>query len=136
MHEEGYYIINNYGSNGVIAPLDSMIFTKTGSISNTLAMSDGGMHIHKRSSNSYSDPFTEVIKSNISLAAGNLGTLVAADASPITGFSQFIINREQYPLAHPTIKLVPVSKQNEQLHGARVCLYILIAISKDCYFLY
>jgi photosystem II stability/assembly factor-like uncharacterized protein len=125
VHEEGYYIIHNFGTNTSFDPLSTISFSKTGTISNEIAINGGGFSIWKRPSFAHDVEFLPVLSSNISLVAGNIGTVIANDASPITNFSQFIIARDPYPIGHPKVRMVTPEKAGIPLIGGEsISLYM------------
>lgn len=118
MHEQGYYIINNYGSNQSFDPLSSISFTKTGTISDQVALDNNDFKIYKRPSNSHFLEYELVVDApDISLAAGAKGTVNGDDATAITSFSQFAITRAEYPESLPDISFVPPAQQGLPVVG-------------------
>lgn len=125
MHEESYYIIDNYGANKVFDPMFSLSFDKSGTVSNEIAINGSGFIIWKRGTNDHEAPFDPVINTNITASAGNQGSIKANDASPITGFSQFVITRDSYIKGNPRVRMVTQDREDMQIAGGEsVSLWI------------
>jgi hypothetical protein len=125
MHENGYYIINNFGLTKTFGPLVNMEFSKTGTVSTEVASSGIGFEIWKRPSNMHDQAFTSVINSNITSSAGNYGKVTATNANAITSFSQFILTRNPYPQDFAKVSMTTPTKSTTTIEGGEsVSLYI------------
>lgn len=125
MHETGYYIMDNYGTHTTIGALNSMAFTKTGTISNQIVTDGGGFEIFERPTNMHDNPFSSVINSNFTLTAGNYGQVKANDASSIDSLGQYVIGRDAYPSDKPATKMVTPAKAGDMIEGGgSISLYM------------
>ena len=125
MHESGYYIMDNYGTHTTIGALNTIEFTKTGTISDQIVTDGGGFELFERPTNKHDDPFNSIINSNFTLTAGNYGQVKATDASAIDSLGQYIIGRDAYPSVAPAIKMVTPGKAGDMPEGgASISLYM------------
>ncbi len=125
MHEAGYYIMDNYGMHTTIGALNTIEFTKTGTISNQIVTDGGGFELFERPTNKHDDPFNSIITSNFTLISGNFGHVKATDAFAIDSLGQYIIGRNAYPSVAPAIKMVSPDKAGDVVEGGiSISLYM------------
>lgn len=124
-HENGYYIINNYGTNKTFSPLVNLELTKAGTVSSAVAGTNVGFELFRRATNLHDQNFNTIINNNFTSTAGNYGAVKANNANPITNFGQFILMRDAYPQGNAKVSMVTPAQNGQTLEGGEsVSLWI------------
>jgi len=124
-HENGYYVINNYGTNKTFSPLVNLELTKTGTVSTAVTGTNAGFELFRRNTNMNDQAFVSVINNNFTSTAGNYGGVKANDANAITNFGQFMLMRDAYPQGFAKVRMVTPTQNALTLEGGEsVSLWI------------
>jgi len=104
---EGYWIINNYGSNQTFAELNSIKFGNV-SLGNTQAANASTLKLYKRTSNEDINAWGTSLDEADTAQAGTNNASITFDAgNGITSFSQFLIQEEECP-THLYVNVNPI----------------------------
>jgi hypothetical protein len=112
----GFWIINNYGSNGIFSPLDSLFFNQAGFMSQYMADSLQ-YKLFTRQDNDDGSTWKNVIKDGSSGIAGMTGDIRFHDASSVTEFGQFIITRDSFRMGAPKVVIADPPDTETMMRG-------------------
>ena len=116
----GYYIVNNYGTNTTISPLESITFSNENIVNSYTAATDNFVSLHRRMENSDLSDWSLWIGNNPDVTAGNPGQVQYTDANSMINLDAQMINlRADFPEGKPQVFFASDSAHDGLLKGGQ-----------------
>jgi len=95
-HSIAYWVVNNYGTNGIFSPLDSLRFENVGNIAT--GANPAAFQLFKRGSTADGNSWGTSIDNGDAVTPGINGSVLFSTTNGVQSFSQFVITTTAGPL--------------------------------------